>query len=96
MIWCRETRNRIRVAIAAYAYEVEADPIMSDAEYDALSRQIDPRKPTCNLRLDQFFRQHFSAHTGSWIHQHPDLAGVRRLYLMVREGDPPGRSANSV
>lgn len=96
MIWCKETRNRIRVAIAAYAYEVMADPIMSDAAYDTLARQIDPRKPTCNLRLDRFFRAHFSPHTGSWIHHHPDLSGIHRLYLMVREGSQPGRSANSV
>lgn len=96
MMCDHQTRLRIRVAVAAYAYEMMDDPIMSDATYDTLARQIDPRKPTCNLLMDRFFRAHFSPHTGSWVRQHPDLAGLHRVYLLVREGSQPGRSANSV
>jgi hypothetical protein len=38
-----ERRNRIRVALAAWAYERYADPIMSDAEFDKLAQAIRPR-----------------------------------------------------
>jgi hypothetical protein len=38
-----EIRNRIRVAAAAYAYEVENDPILTDAEFDALCLSINPK-----------------------------------------------------
>jgi len=71
--------------VAAYAYEVMSDPIMSDALYDSLCRQIDPRRPTCNLRMDRFFRRHFSPHTGSWVHHHPDLAGLHRVYRLLQQ-----------
>ena len=42
MQFCPETRIRIKVAVAAYAYEVMDDPIMSDAEFDRLARAIRP------------------------------------------------------
>ena len=35
-----EVRNRIRLSVAAYAYEYKDDPIMSDDEFDALSNKI--------------------------------------------------------
>lgn len=75
-----EIRNRIRIAVAAYAYEVLADPIMSDAEFDELAGKIDPRIQTGSAKHDLFFRSHFAAHTGSWVHKHPDTAGLHRLY----------------
>ena len=31
----QEIRNRIRLSVAAYAYEYKDDPIMSDDEFDS-------------------------------------------------------------
>ena len=48
----QETRNRIKVSVAAYAYEYLDTSIMSDSEYDALSQQIDIKKKTGNEMLE--------------------------------------------
>lgn len=78
--FCVETRNRIRVSVAAYAYEIENASIMSDAEFDSLCLEIDATIATSRAIEDEFFLTHFEPHTGSWIHKHPDLAGIKRLY----------------
>ena len=38
----QEIRNRIKLSVAAYAYEFKGDSIMTDHEYDELSRKINP------------------------------------------------------
>lgn len=81
--YCAETRNRIRLAVAAYAYEVENDPILSDAEFDRLSALINPLVSTGNPRLDWFFLTEFSPATGLWVHRHPEIEGLRRIYWMT-------------
>lgn len=78
-----ERRNRIRLSVAAYAYEMHDDPVMSDAEFDALADRINVQVVTGNETLDDFFREHFSPHTGQWIHKHPDKAGLERVYAKV-------------
>jgi hypothetical protein len=75
-----EIRNRIRLAVAAYAYEVENDPVMSDAEFDMLAKSINPRVLTGRALCDLFFLESFEPHTGSWIHDYPDLPGIERIY----------------
>ena len=86
-----ERRNRIRLAIAAYAYEFDSNSIMSDAEFDELCRKIDPEVSTIEQRnspeeirrytkLDKFWRDEFSPITGQWIHKHPELKRVRQIY----------------
>ena len=40
----QEIRNRIKLSVAAYAYEFVGDSIMSDHEYDELSRKINPKE----------------------------------------------------
>lgn len=75
-----EIRNRIRLAVAAYAYEVLNSPIMEDSEYDALSLEIEPWVKTGNAEMDVFFRDEFEADTGMWVHKHPDMMGLHRLY----------------
>ena len=74
----RERRTRIRLCVAAYAYEVLSAPIMSDAEYDTLARNSDVTVQTG--RYDEWWRECYAAHTGSWVHTHPDLTGVATLY----------------
>ena len=84
VVYQRECRNRIRVAAAAYAYEVENDPIMSDAEYDALAKSIRPSLHTGEPELDAFFARVFSPDTGVWVHHHPDKDGLRRVADIIR------------
>ena len=78
---CQETRNRIKVSLAAYAYEVLGESIMTDAEYDKLAKSIkldiDTRRPD----LDKWFRRNYVPYTGSWIHGHPEKS---RLHQLIR------------
>lgn len=80
-----ERKNRIKLSVAAYAYEFEDDPIMSDHAFDELAKQIDVRMDTANETLDAFFRKHFEAYTGSWVHNHPDIPGLQRIYHMIKD-----------
>jgi len=81
---CPETRNRIRIALAAWAYEVHADPIMSDDDFDRLALSIDVRKSTARPDLDEWFREHFSPHTGMWVLNHPERDKLDTLYRSLR------------
>lgn len=78
-----ERRNRIRLSVAAYAYEYKSDSIMSDGEYDELSKKIDVSIVTGNEVLDKFFREKFSPETGMWIREHPDISGLVHIYEKV-------------
>ena len=77
----QEIRNRIRLSVAAYAYEYKDDPIMSDDDFDKLAKKINPEEKTGNRKLDNFFRKHFSADTGMWIHRHPERNKLEQIYL---------------
>ena len=52
----QEIRNRIRLSVAAYAYEFMNDSIMSDHDYDQLSLQINPQEKTGNELMDKFLK----------------------------------------
>jgi hypothetical protein len=71
-IVCLETRRRIRVSLAAYAYEILLESIMPDHEYDALAKLIDLSIDTRRPDLDKWFRKNYKSYTGSWIHSHPE------------------------
>lgn len=79
-----EKRRRIRLSLAAYAYEFHDDPIMSDAEFDELAKNIDIRVKTGDSALDkihdEFFREEYSPDTGQWIHKHPFPGRLEWLY----------------
>lgn len=75
-----EIRNRIRLSVAAYAYEYKDDPIMSDAEFDAMSRKINVDEKTGNRKLDNFFKKHFHPDTGMWIRNHPEKNKLDYIY----------------
>jgi hypothetical protein len=75
-----ERRNRIRLSVAAYAYEFENDSIMSDGDFDSLAETIDLQISTENEKLDEFFKAHFSPFTGQWIHDHPELEKLKTIY----------------
>jgi hypothetical protein len=76
-----ERRNRIRLSVAAYAYEFQSDSIMSDGDFDALALSINKDVSTDNEEMDRFFREEFEPDTGQWIHAHPNLQGIERLYI---------------
>tara|TARA_B100001287_G_C22216425_1_gene314862 strand:+ start:105 stop:365 length:261 start_codon:yes stop_codon:yes gene_type:complete len=76
----QEIRNRIRLSVAAYAYEFVGDSIMSDQEYDELSLKINPKEKTGNDMMDKFFRTQFQPDTGMWIRTHPEIKKLEYLY----------------
>ena len=83
-----ETRRRIRIAVAMYAYEIKSETIMSDHEYDAecfelqKNLHIDTDRPD----LDAWFRKTMMLEeggrnsTGSDIYNHPEFDKIERLY----------------
>lgn len=81
---CPETRRRIRVAVCAWAYEMHDDPLISDAEFDALARSVDLSKATGRPDLDKWFRENFDPSTGMWVGFHPEPEGLERVYQMLR------------
>lgn len=76
----REVRRRITVSVAAYAYEIADTPIMNDLTFDWLCGQISPKVGTCHPIVDEFFAHRFSPMTGMWIHEHPELDGIKRVF----------------
>lgn len=74
---------RTRLAIFAFAYEFRSNSLIGDKEYDELSLLVDPAIETDNPELDKFFREHYHPATGQWIHSHPQLAGIERIYNSI-------------
>jgi hypothetical protein len=90
----QERKNRIKLSLAAYAYEFDNNSIMTDSDFDELSKCIDVTMPTTEtyhtkeqlLRytaLDAFFIKEFQADTGQWIHKHPELPVLAALYTKL-------------
>jgi len=75
-----ETRRRIRLAIWAYAYEFHHHSIVPDAMFDVESYCVDLSVETDRLDLDFWFRANFETCTGMWIHKHPELDKIAKLY----------------
>jgi hypothetical protein len=76
----KQTHLRIKLCIAAYAYEIENSEIMSDAEFDKKCLEVDTSIDTGNEVMDRFFREQFDSSTGQWIHRHPELNKVEQTY----------------
>ena len=75
-----EVRRRISVCVAAYAYEIANKPIMSDLDWDQLAQRVDRSMGTGHPLLDEFFVTQFSPMTAMWIHNHPELGGIKRIF----------------
>lgn len=60
----------------------------TDAEFDALAAVVDMFKgiPTGHNIMDAWFAAEFSAHTGSWVHSHPELDKLAALYERLIKG----------
>ena len=83
----QEIRNRIRLSVAAYAYEYKDDPIMSDDEFDSLAKSINPNEKTGKRKLDNFFKNQFATDTGMWIHKHPERNKLEHIYKTYYRGE---------
>ena len=75
-----ETKNRIKVSVAAYAYEFMGESIMTDHEFDDLSLKINKNLQTGNKVMDNFFKKDFMPDTGMWIRSHPELNKIIKIY----------------
>lgn len=80
----REIRNRIRLSLASYSYEFHNDSLMTDSEFDKLSREINPNEKTGNELIDRFFREEFMVDSGMWIRKHPELWKLEHIYKTLR------------
>lgn len=76
----KERWRRMRLAVAAFAYEFENDSIMSDVEFDRMSQEVDLSITTGNRKLDSFFRKYFHPDTGQWVHKHPEKHKLSLIY----------------
>ena len=76
----RETRNRIRLSVFAYAYEFEDNPLVDDGAFDELCGQINLDMSTRRPDLDDYFRREFNPSTGMWIRVHPELDKIKHIY----------------
>lgn len=79
-MFSQEIKNRIRLSVAAYAYEFLNESIMSDHDYDELSRKIDVNKDTGNKKMDDWFKKHFVPDSGMWVRSHPEITRLDSLY----------------
>jgi hypothetical protein len=77
-----EIKRRIDVAVWAYAYEIKAAPLVDDATFDIEAAKVDASIRTGNTKLDDFFANEFVAFSGAWVHKHPDLKGLERVYQL--------------
>ena len=83
---CQETRRRIKLSVWAYAYEVENVSIVPDYMYDFESNMVNLATPTKRPDLDFWFNCNFSPCTGMWIHKHPELDKIKKLYMRYYRG----------
>ena len=75
-----EIKRRIKLCIAAYAYEIKNDSIMPDTTFDEECKKVDVTITTGNDKIDNFFKTHFDPCTGQWIHNHPEQERLKELY----------------
>lgn len=78
-----EKSLRTRLAMAAYAYEFKDHSIMTDEEFDRLSRLVDVSVETDRPEIDKFFKEEFNPSTGMWIWKHPDLENIAKKYSEI-------------
>lgn len=76
-----EKKNRIRLCVAAYAYDAGWPSPISDEEWDKLALKIRPEMSTGNEVMDKFFRDKFDPCTSMWIESHPNIKGLHTIYM---------------
>lgn len=78
-----ERRDRIRVALWAYAYELQADPLVSDDVFDKVCLEVDLNIKTGH-DMDEWYEENFEPHTGQWIHKYPNLDRLKEIYTNIK------------
>jgi len=78
-----QKRIRIRLSLAAYAYEKKNYSLMSDGQFDALAKKVNTSILTDDYVMDKFFKEQFSPDTGMWVNSHPELKKLAALYNRV-------------
>lgn len=78
----RIRRDRIKLSVAAHAYEKESASIMPDSDYDKLAKTVYELRnvKTGNEKLDKFFRTKVTPETGKWIWHHPQSSRIAEIY----------------
>lgn len=76
----RETKRRILLTVAAYAYENGLTSPLTDAQFDTECLKVDLSIHTYRADLDAWWRINFLPFTGQWIYNHPELDRVQELY----------------
>lgn len=84
----KQRRIRVLLSLYAYAYEYKARSIVSDGDYDRMALLVDTSISTGNKKLDNFFKKHYSPHTGMWIRKHPEKDKLEALYVQYDLGFP--------
>lgn len=79
-----ETRRRIRLALWAFAYEFENDPLVPDGTFDDECKKVNLQITTDNAIMDKWWRENFNPSTGQWIRKHPELEKIRKIYENTR------------
>lgn len=74
-----ETHRRIKLSMAAYAYEILNRPIIDDHMFDSEAKKVDLNISTNRPDLDNWFRENFQPDTGQWIYKHPELDKIASL-----------------
>lgn len=75
-----ERHRRIKVSVWAYAYEFMNISLVDDHIFDAACYKVNKALGTGNKVMDDFFKNEFEPYTGSWIHRHPGLMGIKDIY----------------
>lgn len=91
-----QTWLRIRLSIAAFAYEFDATSIISDAEFDKLCLEVDTSIATARPDLDKWFKRNFNSATGMWIRGHPELKKIEALYTKHWRGTGVHKSSGDI
>jgi hypothetical protein len=88
MICYSEKWFRVKVTLAAYFYEIKGESLISDKLYDEYSNRIDLNIKTDNSKIDEWFKTHFTSHTGMWVHSlpKPELKKLERIYKAIKKG----------
>jgi len=85
-----EIRNRIRLSLAAYEYELGPFKChgleMTDGAWDRLALSIRPDMTTGHEVIDKFFKEVFGPDTGCWVRRHPELDKLINLYTRLFGG----------
>jgi len=85
-----ERKRRINLALWAFAYEMKSTSLVSDAKFDSEAKLVDLSISTDNSVMDTFFKTHFQNFTGQWIHKHPQLDRIEKIYDLVTGGKDEG------